>query len=279
MTSNNNQYPLVSIITPSYNQAIYLEDTIQSVLIQNYPNLEYIIIDGGSTDGSVEIIKNYADKYSFIKWITEKDQGQSDGINKGFKIAKGDIVAWLNSDDTYCNGAIYNSVKYLVEHPDVILVYGNANLIDQNNRILEQFPYAEEFSLDRLINHNLFIMQPTAFWRKELFDVIGYLDVDLKYTMDWDFWIRAGSKFKLAYYPVLIANTREYPTTKTFGGGFERLREIRKIFDKYSNRKYPPLYINLIFDTYYKKIYYYSPVIANLFLKFKKIAVKLVRKT
>ena len=121
---------LVSIVTPSYNQSRFIEDTIRSVLSQDYPQIEYMIVDGGSTDGSVEIIKRYEDQLAW--WVSERDQGQTDAINKGFARATGDILAWLNSDDTYEPGAVSAAVKYLQEHPEVGMVYGDCNYIDEN---------------------------------------------------------------------------------------------------------------------------------------------------
>ena len=133
--------PLVSIVTPSFNQVRYLEATIQSVLSQSYPRLEYIIVDGGSTDGSVEIIRKYESKLAW--WVSEKDQGQTDAINKGFAHAKGDFFAWLNSDDTYKPNALSSAVKFLQDHPEVGLAYGDANYINEDGRVIGRFPAAQ----------------------------------------------------------------------------------------------------------------------------------------
>ena len=129
--------PLVSIITPSFNQAQYLEQTIQSVLSQDYPNIEYIIMDGGSTDGSVDIIKKYQDKIKY--WVSEQDAGQTEAINKGFAKAQGEILAWINSDDSYNPNAVSEAVKYLIENPNVAMVYADCNFIDENGNVIGKF--------------------------------------------------------------------------------------------------------------------------------------------
>jgi glycosyltransferase involved in cell wall biosynthesis len=129
--------PKVSIITPSYNQGRFLESTIRSVIGQDYPNIEYIIVDGGSKDESVEVIKKYSDRLAW--WVSEKDKGHADALNKGFAHASGEILAWLNSDDTYHPGAVSQAVEILKAHPEVGMVYANANLIDEEGRVVGQF--------------------------------------------------------------------------------------------------------------------------------------------
>ena len=144
--------PKISIVTPSLNQAKFLEKTIQSVLAQNYSDLEYIIIDGGSTDGSVEIIKKYQDKIAY--WVSEKDRGQSHGINKGFALATGDIFAWLNSDDTYMPGALHTVAEYFSKDSDLDFLYGDVNLINEKSIILIiSFILPQLFLLRKLITN------------------------------------------------------------------------------------------------------------------------------
>ncbi len=167
--------PLVSIVTPSFNQAQYLEKTIQSVLNQDYPNLEYIVIDGGSTDGSVEIIKKYENQITH--WVSEPDQGQTDAINKGFEVATGEILAWLNSDDLYYPNAIKDAVDYLVDKPLVSMVYGDCDFIDGFGQVFGKFD-ARQTNYKRLMRGNGNIPQPAAFWRKDLWDKVGPLDAD-----------------------------------------------------------------------------------------------------
>ncbi len=167
------EWPLVSIVTPSYNHGLYIEATIQSVLQQDYPNLEYIVIDGGSQDDTVEILKRYGDR---LCWISEPDHGQADAINKGFRMARGEILAWLNSDDTYLPGAVRQAVEYFQKHPDTSMVYGEGQHVDAAGHIIE--PYTTEpFDYQRL-SERCFICQPTVFFRAHVFRDIGPLDTN-----------------------------------------------------------------------------------------------------
>jgi glycosyltransferase involved in cell wall biosynthesis len=204
--------PLVSIITPSYNQADFLEDTIKSVVEQDYPNIEYIIIDGGSTDGSQEIIKKYADQISF--WISEPDQGQTDAINKGFSKAKGEIFAWINSDDTYLPDAINQAVDSLKTNPDIGMIYGDANLINEKNEVIGKFP-ARQTDYKRLRRGYVHIPQQASFFRSGLWKQVGPLDPTFYFAMDYDLWIRLAKISQLKYTPQLWANFRIHSTGKS----------------------------------------------------------------
>ena len=206
------EQPLVSIITPSYNQANFLEETIRSVLDQGYPNLEYIIVDGGSTDGSLEIIQKYADRLAW--WVSEPDQGQTDAINKGFSQAKGEILAWLNSDDTYLPAAVAEAVGYLQAHPEIGTVYGDANLIDDEGNIIGRFP-AKQTDNRRLMRGYVHVPQQATFFRAELWRKVGPLDPTFFFAMDYDLWVRLSQHAPLKYYSRLWANFRLHGGAKS----------------------------------------------------------------
>jgi len=205
--------PLVTVITPSFNQASFIEKTILSVLEQDYPNLEYIIIDGGSTDGSVEIIKRYAARLS--AWMSEPDLGQTDAINKGFARAQGQILAWINSDDTYNPGAVREAIQFLMEHPDVGLVYSDAHFIDAHGKVIGKFPAAQT-DRTRLLQGYVHIPQQTTFFRANLWQKVGPLDPSFFFAMDYDLWVRLSGLATLVYFPgKMWANFRLHGEAKT----------------------------------------------------------------
>jgi len=206
------EHPLVSIITPSFNQSRYIEATINSVLSQDYPNIEYMIVDGGSRDGTVEIVKKYENKLAW--WVSEKDKGQTDAINKGFARAKGEILAWLNSDDTYEPGAISAAVKYLQEHPEAGMVYGDCNFINEDGRVIGKFGAAQ--TNQKLLRQGyVHIPQQTMFFRTELWKQVGPLDPSFYFAMDYDLWTRISARAQLKYVPQTWANFRLHTTGKT----------------------------------------------------------------
>jgi len=209
---NQNDRPLVSIVTPSFNQAPYIEATIQSVLSQDYPHIQYLIVDGGSTDGTVEIIKKHAGRVAW--WVSEPDKGQTDAINKGFGQAQGQILAWLNSDDTYEPGAVSAAVKYLLEYPHVGMVYGDCNFINEEGRVIGKFGSAQTDY--RLLRQGyVHIPQQTMFFRAEWWKRVGPLDPSFYFAMDYDLWTRLASRTELKYVPQTWANFRLHTTGKT----------------------------------------------------------------
>lgn len=202
----------VSVITPSYNQGIYIKRTIDSVLTQGIDDLEYIVMDGGSSDETVDILKSYGDK---IIWRSEKDKGQTDAVNKGIKASTGEIIGWLNSDDIYYPGAIQKVLEVFEKNPDVNVVYGNANHIKEDDSFIEEY-YTEDYDYERL-KDICFICQPSLFFRKSVVDKYGYLDDKLQYTMDYDYWLRLGKGEKFYRLNELLAGSRLYDDNKTLG--------------------------------------------------------------
>ncbi|MBI5653905.1 MAG: glycosyltransferase [Chloroflexi bacterium] len=201
--------PRLSIITPSFNQARTLEETIRSVLLQSYPNLEYIVIDGGSTDGSVEIIRQYAP--FLTRWVSEKDRGQSDALNKGFMRATGDIVAWINSDDRYLPNAFAAIAAAFAHHPDAGLVCGNLELIlDHTARVIGySVPPA------RMLAEMVLPFQPTCFFRRARLNQIALVDVAFKYVMDVDLLLKVMTNAEFVVLPRALASFRIQGASKT----------------------------------------------------------------
>jgi glycosyltransferase involved in cell wall biosynthesis len=194
----NTNKPLVSIITPSFNQGRFLDQTIRSVLTQDYQPIEYIIIDGGSTDGTVEIIKQYESRLGY--WVSERDKGQTEAINKGFAQAKGEILAWINSDDVYYPGAVSAAVETLSRNPDIGLVFGVLYFIDENDRVIGRFNAAQT-DLAKLKRGFVHLPQPSAFFRAEHWRKVGPLDPTFFFAMDYDLWVRLASVTKFIYVP------------------------------------------------------------------------------
>jgi glycosyltransferase involved in cell wall biosynthesis len=208
--SSSKIYPLVTIVTPSYNQAQFLEATIQSVLAQDYPNIEYILVDGGSKDGSLEIIQRYSGHFSY--WVSEKDKGHADALNKGFDRATGVIWAWLNSDDTYYPGTVSEAVRYLIDHPEVGMVYGDADLTDENGEVIGRFA-SRQTSYRQMLDGSVHIPQATTFVRASVWKQIGLLDLSLFFGFDYDLWVKIAKVSKIQYVP------RKWATFRLHGEG------------------------------------------------------------
>jgi glycosyltransferase involved in cell wall biosynthesis len=232
--------PLLTIVTPSYNQGPFIRETIESVLSQDYPNIEYIIMDGGSTDETAAIASEYSSRLTFI---SEPDRGQSHAINKGFRRAKGEILAWLNSDDVFLPGAVGAAVKGFLEKPGAGIVYGDGFLMDRAGNFKSRFPYTQRFDLYRLAQLSDYILQQSVFIRKSVLEEAGYLREDLHYALDWDLWIRIGKRYPLHYVPFYFGAIREYADAKSSAGGFQRIREIGGVLREHTGRLIPPGWI------------------------------------
>jgi glycosyltransferase involved in cell wall biosynthesis len=205
-----NTFPRVTIVTPSYNQAEYLEETIQSVLSQEYQNLEYWVFDGGSTDGSVEIIRKY--EKQLAGWVSEPDRGQAEAINKGFSRASGEIVAWVNSDDTYLPGALRDAVGELMSRPDAAFVFGDVLSIDGQGQPINVMQY-DDWGLDDLMQFNI-IGQPGVFMRRTALERAGYLDLNYHFLLDHQLWLRLAQYGSIHYVPRRWAAARFHPGAK-----------------------------------------------------------------
>ena len=206
--------PLVSIVTPSYNQGRFIEETIRSVLLQGYPNLEYIIIDGGSSDNSVEIIKKYEPWLTY--WISEKDYGQAHAINKGFEQASGKVFGWLNSDDYYCPGGIATLINWMRIHPDCVAWAGACQDVDINgNRLRRRFPVTGNKEQFGNWSKKAWIPQPSCLFDATAFKEVGKLDESLHFVMDVDLWMRLADRGKFISTQKIISNARMYSGIKT----------------------------------------------------------------
>lgn len=236
---------IFSIVTPSYNQGQFIAETIESVIGQAGDfHIDYIIIDGGSTDDSVDIIRHYegllqrgawptACQGITYRWLAEKDNGQTDALMKGFRMATGEIFAWLNSDDTYLPGAFQIAATLLRDNTDTGLLYGEADYCDQAGAIIGRYR-TEEYVFDKLAWFN-FICQPSAFFTRKAFDAVGGLDEALRFAMDYDLWLRIGKRFPCRYLPTPLSKYRLHEASKTISDKtlFENSEEALHLAIKY----------------------------------------------
>ena len=213
--------PLVSIITPSFNQARFLEDTVLSVINQDYANIEYLVVDGASTDGSLDIIRKYENSIDW--WISEKDMGQADAINKGFQRARGEFIAWLNSDDMYARGAVKKAVEALMRDEKLGMVFSNVFSIDADNEVFNTMRYGE-YSLADLMAFNI-IGQPGVFMRRSVLEKAGYMDLNYQYLLDHQLWLRMAEAAPIRYIDDYFAAARFHAQAKNVAMAAEFGRE------------------------------------------------------
>jgi glycosyltransferase involved in cell wall biosynthesis len=233
------RWPRISVVTPSFNQAQFLEQTIRSVLEQDYPNIEYIVIDGGSADGSVEIIRRYADRLAY--WVSERDNGQAHAINKGFERATGDILCWINSDDYFLPGVFRQIAVSFAKDESVSLLYGQCLMFDADRGWSELRQPVSPFD-PALFRTTMFLDQPSSFWTRDLWLKVGPLDETLHYAFDWDWFIRAAECGSFKHIPLPASAYRIHHNHKTGSGGAARRREIRQIVDRYADNHSREMY-------------------------------------
>jgi glycosyltransferase involved in cell wall biosynthesis len=243
------KYPKISVITPSYNQGQFIEETILSVIGQNYPDLEYIIIDGASSDATLDVIRKYQKNIDII--ISEKDLGQSNAINKGFKLATGEIICWLNSDDMFTSNALFSIADiYMDEGFDFL--YGDG---------IKKYEYGLMKGRSKLIKIGLLkkdeltyrdpLQQPSTFWSRSALNKVGLLDESLHYAFDWDFFIRINKSFKFKYHAQALSIYRIHKLHKSGGGGYSRAIEIQEVATRYADNERIWIY-NYIIQNYTK---------------------------
>jgi glycosyltransferase involved in cell wall biosynthesis len=226
--SNKKGYPKISIITPSYNQGQFIEETIRSVVYQDYPNIEYIIIDGGSKDESVDIICKYKNQISH--WVSESDNGQTDAINKGLKLATGDIIAYLNSDDVYYPNTFLKIARYFEQNPDIAMVYGNAVHIDRDGKLLSVI-HTGKLDITQYLSNRFYLPQPSIFFRSCVLSETGYFDSRYHLAMDKEYWTRILVHFQVGYLPEILARVRIYDEAKSNSQHYKYLAEHLMILD------------------------------------------------
>ncbi len=229
--------PTITIITPSYNQAAYIESSIRSVLDQAYPHLEFLVYDACSRDGTVDILKRYSDQ---VRWVSEPDRGQTDAINKGMLAAQGEIIGILNSDDELEPGALKRIGEYFRDHPDCPWLTGRCVIIDpQGKEVLGLVTRYKEFLLSLRIPALLkivnYISQPSTFWRRSLVAEVGWMDETLDVVMDYDYWLRISARHPMGYINVALARFRTYPSSKTRMSALHQYDEELRVIRRYSS--------------------------------------------
>lgn len=228
--------PLVFVVTPSLNQARFIPETIDSVLTQDYPNIEYLIADGGSTDGTLDLL---AGDIRRLNWRSEPDGGQADAVNRAFSHAKAKYLAWLNSDDLYLPGAISAMVDFLEMHPDHALVYGHADNVNAEGRLIGPARQVEPFDAKRLLNDVDFIAQPATLMRRDAFLDVGGLDSSLNWAFDYDLWLKFARNYPIGFIDRVLARMRIHGAAKTSVGGLQRLVEIERMARTHGRRSIP----------------------------------------
>lgn len=229
------ELPLVSIITPTYNQSDFLRETIESVITQDYPRVEYLVIDDGSTDATPRVLAEYDGR---VRSYSRENRGQTPTINEGWQQLTGDIFTWLNSDDLLLPGALSTAVNYLREHPEVDIVFGDTMMTAADGTHIGRSQPRGRFDYrEFVIKCENPIAQPSAFIRRRVVDDVGPLDPHFYYFMDWDFWLRAGVRHKIEYTPELLSTYRLHPDSKTVAQAAKAAPELKYLYDKFFARE------------------------------------------
>jgi glycosyltransferase involved in cell wall biosynthesis len=216
-----------TVVIPSLNQAYFIQKTIDSVLDQNYPYKQIIVIDGGSTDETIQILESYSEE---ILAISEPDEGQSQAINKGFQLSTSSHVSWLNSDDILYPGALERVANFFARHPDTKILYGNCEYIDTADRVLKKYP-AQPYSYKDLVeNAHNYIPQPATFFAREILSTVGSINEQLHFVMDFEYWLRSGKVFNLVHIPETLAALRVHPDAKSKKDLFNFARELELVY-------------------------------------------------
>lgn len=240
-TPQGNEWPRISIVTPSLDQGEFLERTIRSVLLQRYPNLEYIIVDGGSTDGSLGIIKKYAPHLAF--YVSEPDRGYVHAINKGLRLATGEIMCWLNSDDFYLPGTLRTVAENLAASTGRVAVVGHIMKVYTDGRAPQKI-VGQYSSLHRLLKfwRGYQMHQPSIFWRREVFESIGYLNEERDLIADFDYWVRIGRQFHFSSVDQVLSCATHHPRAKTADGCRGYHEELKRQAKGYWGSRFSPSY-------------------------------------
>lgn len=249
--------PKISIVTPSFNQGQFIEETIRSVLLQKYKNFEYIIMDGGSSDNTLEIIQKYKDNIAY--WASEPDRGQTHAINKGLALATGDIIAYLNSDDIYLPDTFIEVVHFFNQNPDIDMLYGDLVHIDKQSNIID-IMRCDTLDQDKLFSFHYYFPQASVFLRKGIIQKIGFFDENLHLNMDYDYWIRLSFDGKMAHIPRTLACARLYPEAKSQFFSQNYLQENLIILNKYEDRIKTLKNADVMLSHSYASVYYYGGV-------------------
>lgn len=237
MATGNKNLPKISVITPSFNQGHFIRETIDSVINQNYPNLEYIVMDGGSTDDTVKILKSYGKKLS---WVSKKDKGQADAINKGIKKSSGEIVTYLNSDDVMLPGTLEFVGEHFAADESLMWLTGDYEIIDENGREIQPFislykRILRSFPTFKILSIANYIIQPSTFWRRSLMDEIGFFDKNLHFCMDYDFWMRAIRKYPLKVTGKKLSQFRIHSDSKGLNNYESQFNEEHRLVTEYTD--------------------------------------------